>query len=530
VIRPPFLGKQRGKLACATIAILALAWLAFVHAQVTANQLARTPAFDEGQYLHAAWLLTQGRRIYRDFFDNHSPLLYASLSLFTPKVVPTDTFDVRAFFANARITVAIAGALAAACAALLAFRITRRFSAPVIVAAVLMGSHWTWFDGMSEVRAEPVGLCLFWAGALALLWDRNETWKGALRAGVGIGLVASSAVWNPKWPLESLTLGVVYLHRMRGLARRSPPLVAVAFAPALILAGAAVGIVLSLASARDFVVFASVFNRFLADWFRSSALMVPEFHGQAFYFCSRAFRGVWPLLGCGIVATSLASRRAHSEWGLELDAAGIATVLVLVVAGGIEIVALYAFPNLWPQYYLMWSFSLAVVYGCLPGACAALARGHFVLAMDVAAIVIAIVLHRSATRSRLEPLPIDFYWTSVASLARGLRPGDTVWIEPHHHPIAAPDADYYWHGFSDTAPAAFVFAREHPESGMPAEKDGDLPICRLERGGEPHLRFVSGGDDIQGLPGEVACFARLRQAGVLVPSRMPFVYEVVARR
>jgi hypothetical protein len=530
VLRRRILGRQTGKIACAAGAVLALLWIAVVQARVTEHQLARTPAFDEGQYLHAAWLLTQGQRIYRDFFDNHSPLLYASLGLLEPARVASDGgFDVRAFFTSARIAVGVCGTLAAACAALLAFRITRRVSAPVLVAAALTGSHWTWFAGMSEVRAEPTGLCLFWAGALALLWDRAEDWKGALRAGVGIGLVAFSAAWNPKWPLESLTLGAVYLHRVGKLARRSPPLVAVAIAPAVVLAGAAVSLVLSLASARDYFVFASQFNRFLANWFQGSAIMVPLFHGRPFYFCSRAFRGVWPLLGGGIVATSLASRRARGAWAGR-GAGGVATVLVLAVAGGIEIVALYAFPNLWPQYYLMWSFSLAVVYGCVPGACAAIGRGHFALTLDAVAILTAIVLHHSATRARLSPLPIDFYWTSVASLVRSLRPGDTVWVEPHHHPIAAPDADYYWHGFNDTAPAAFVYAREHPESGMPPESDGDLPLCRLERGEEPRLRFVSGGIDIQALPREVACFARLREAGVLVPSRMPLVYEVAARR
>jgi hypothetical protein len=529
VFRAPRPGKPSAKIACATAAVLGLLWIAALQAAVTQHQLLRTPSFDEGQYLHEAWLLARGHRIYRDFFDNHSPLLYATLRLLEPARPARGAFDVQAFFANARIAMGVCGTLAAACAALVAFRITRRVSAPVLVAAALTGSYWTWLASMAEIRAEPMGLCIFWAGALALLWNEAEDWRGAVRAGVGIGLVAFSAVWNPKWPLESLTLGAVYLYRLRGFARRSPRLVALAIVPALTLAAAGVSIVLSLATATDFVAFVSRFNRFLASWFTRSAIMLPSFHSQPFYFCSRLFRGLWPLLGVGIVATALASRRARSAW-VGLDARGVTTALVLAVAGGIEIVGLYAFPNLWPQYYLMWSFSLAVVYGCVPGACVALARGHLALTVDAVAIVTAIALHGSAARSRLRPLPIDFYWTSVESLVRRLQPGDTVWVEPHHHPIAAEDAAYYWHGFNDTAQAAFAYASAHPESGMPPGRDGDLPVCRLERESEPHLRFVSGGTDIQALPRELACFGRLRQAGVLVPTWMPYVYEVAARR
>ncbi len=83
----------------------------------------------------------------------------------------------------------------------------------------------------------------------------------------------------------------------------------------------------------------------------------------------------------------------------------------------------------------------------------------------------------------------------------------------------------------DTLPAALAFAQTPAGSGaLPPERESDLPLCRLERGEEPHLRFVSGGIDVQALPTEGACFTRLRQAGALVPTPMPFVFEVTTRR
>ena len=173
--------------------------------------------------------------------------------------------------------------------------------------------------------------------------------------------------------------------------------------------------------------------------------------------------------------------------------------------------------------------TLSVVYGCVPGACVALLRGRFALPIDAAVVAGALLLHGAAMRQRLRPLPPDYYWLGVNYMLERLRPGDTVWVEPHHHPIAAPDADYYWHGWEDVIVAALAYASIHPDR-MPLEREGDLPLCRLEQGREPHLRFVSGGHDVRTMPAERACFERLYAAGRLSPIPMPYVYEVTARR
>src|SRR6185436_10083673 len=50
-----------------------------LHLAAVRVQLYRALHHDEAEHLHAAWMLTQGRQLYRDFNENHSPFLYALL-------------------------------------------------------------------------------------------------------------------------------------------------------------------------------------------------------------------------------------------------------------------------------------------------------------------------------------------------------------------------------------------------------------------------------------------------------------------
>src|SRR5262249_51880012 len=156
---------------------------------------------------------------------DHSPFLQAILRAVQPKRTTADypRFDVLRFLVRARAMIVGFGILAVASAALLAFRIVRRPSTPAIVAAALAGSRWPWHRALSDLRNDPPTLALFWAGALLLLWDREQSPRAALRAGVGIGFIGVAALWNPKWPLASLLLGGLFLTRLISYRRAQRP-------------------------------------------------------------------------------------------------------------------------------------------------------------------------------------------------------------------------------------------------------------------------------------------------------------------
>src|SRR5262249_12774348 len=150
---------------------IVLAAMLTVHLLFARSQVSRGPDFDEAEYMHGSWLLSQGKHMYRDFAEDHSPFLQAILRAVQPKRTTADypRFDVLRFLVRARAMIVGFGILAVASAALLAFRIVRRPSTPAMVAAALAGSRWTWHPALSDLRNHPPTLFLFWAGPLLLL-------------------------------------------------------------------------------------------------------------------------------------------------------------------------------------------------------------------------------------------------------------------------------------------------------------------------------------------------------------------------
>ena len=170
---------------------------------------------DEAEMLHVGWLMRAGLRLYRDFCENHPPFLFTILKGLVPR-----PFDLASYVARARLFVAVCGLLAVGVAATVTYRISRNVVAPLITIAVLIASPWFWYRALADVRNDPPTLLLFWLGALFILgpW-RSERMRLAL-AGIGIGFIGIVALWNPKWPLESIILGIFYvatLARARGL-------------------------------------------------------------------------------------------------------------------------------------------------------------------------------------------------------------------------------------------------------------------------------------------------------------------------
>src|SRR5205085_11209300 len=180
---PATTSRVRTLASAATIAILFALQIASM-----ARYLDRALDHDEAQYLHDGWLMHEGRQLYRDFEENHSPLLFALFSTMVPHDVTPEfpRLDVIAYAERARVVIGLCGLLAVAFLALVAWRLTNEPLAAAIVALLIFSAGWTWRMGVACARNDPPSLLLFWAGAFLLL-DRK---RHALLDGLGIGCVA----------------------------------------------------------------------------------------------------------------------------------------------------------------------------------------------------------------------------------------------------------------------------------------------------------------------------------------------------
>src|SRR5262249_1510492 len=350
--------------AVTILVILAALTIGGVHAVASHTQASRAANFDEAEFLHATWLLSKHKVLYRDFSEDHTPFLVAILRPLKPRRTTSEypRLDVFTFLVRARTLIFIVGTLAAACAALLAYRIARRPSAALIAGAAIVGSYLTWLRGIADVRNDPPALLLFWGGALLLLWDRKPSRAAALRAGTGIALALVSAMWNPKWPLASAVLGLTYLFVVVSLWRRGTARLAVwALVPPLVIPAAMSSIIFYYTSLRDYLFFTFNYNAAITSWFHTSRMVWRAFLNKpGFYNCPGIFKGLWPALACATVLCALAWPRVRSAWA-GLDGFAAVVVLAIVAACGLEIRFIYPYPRLWPQYYLLWAFALAVV-------------------------------------------------------------------------------------------------------------------------------------------------------------------------
>jgi hypothetical protein len=439
---------------------------------------------DEAQYLHDGWLMHEGRQLYRDFEENHSPLLFALFSKLGPDSVTPELprLDVITYAERARIVIGICGLFAVAFLALVAWRLTGEPLAGAIVSLLLFSTGWTWRFGVACARNDPPSLLLFWAGAFLLLDRRRSERLDALLSGLGIGLVAVAALWNPKWPLASLVLGAIFLVRQR---RR----LAIAIIPPIVLSAITLAIIASQVPLHDYILFTFRFNAALGDWFaRSPFVSEFWFEGETFRYCGLPFKG-W-IVACALIA------------GLALPAvrARLATTwpaFALLAATAIEMRFLMSWPNLWPQYYLLWSFAAALVYAVIA---TTLVRRNalFVVALIAIGVIGAIRIPSPDPDIKANGLPA---WGRIAYIQQRLAPNDSVWLDALAHPIAARDATWYWYGLGDIVP----FSLQYRE--LPRVTEADLPLCRAERGLDPSLRFVS--VPPASLPQSRACLSRM---------------------
>ncbi len=511
----------------------AAAVILIVQLIVVWRSLPRALDHDEGEHLRAAAWMASGPRLYRDFAENHTPFLYMILAPFAPGPFAdgAGVGATRHYAMVARSLSAIAGIGAVLCIAAIGVRISGDAIAILPIFAALLATSWTWLRAVADVRSEPYSLLLFWAGALLVVRASSLSRRAVLGAGAGIGLIAIADLWNPKWPLESLVilgLYVVLLWRhATGVAPAASravlssnsrdssrePAGAAAGGTLSILASLGIGLALPLlalcvalrvTTLRDLVFFSFTFASAVSRWYRSA---VEATSAGGFAFCPPWLS---PLFAALAAVFLLMQRRR------------VGLVSLLLFAAAIEVVFLYSYPHLWPQYLVMWACVVALLCGVVLAGMATSPGARTFIAV---AIVLAFVSHEwTLMKQRASERP----WQAMADLQRRLGPGHAAWVRPEMLPTRAPAGSYYWYAFSDQVPFSLEFARTARAKGfLPLLSDEDLPPCRIARGLDTmHVRLI---DEraVQNLPASARCMEELVQRGLLRKIEGTPIWEVI---
>ena len=491
-------------------AAFALAAVVALHLAIVWRHAGRALDHDEGEHLRAAAWLASGRMIYRDFAENHAPLLYQLLAPFASPA-NASVAAMRSYVTSARVLTGVAGTLAALCVGAFAMRFAGRpiAAAGAVVPLLLIG--WTSLRAFDDVRPEPFTLLLFWAGALLLVTTPAAGIRDALLLGAGIGLIAAAAVWNPKWPAESLVMGIWFCRRALELARVSRRL-----ALAAVLVAAAIPVVVLLIALRattlhDFVFFAFQYPAAISRWYRTSPLGTVT----NLAYCSPWLRP-WLAIPAAVVVALLARSKR------------VVLPLLLLAAGALEVRFVYSYPRLWPQYFAMWACCVAVVYGLLVAEASELARDRYGVAAG--ALLIVFFIHEMPVLIRE---PDERHWMVKEALHDRLRPGEAAWVRPEEYPMAVPAGSWYWYAFDDQVPFTIEYARRPEARGfIPPLRDEDLPPCRVlraQQSGAPlgyvHVRLMDR-RAVRHLPQSEQCMRELWQMGMLRRIGLTPLWEV----
>ncbi|MEO8382555.1 MAG: hypothetical protein ABI779_23040 [Acidobacteriota bacterium] len=487
---------------------------------------ARPLHYDENEAMHASWLMAAGKTIYRDFFEDHPPHLALLLESVRPEGDLRRT-DVQLWTVRARLLAGACGVIAVGALMLLAWRMTGSYSAPIVVAATLLASSQIWARGLADIRAEAPTLALFWVGVLLLLWDRENTLGRAYRAGLGIGLLFFAAVWNPKWPLESLLMGGLYLHVLWTMRARRRWLLA-AVTPPIVLAGIALLPLFTVTNVADYLFFNFRFKAAVVSDFTANAWIV-DFFRRAPVWQTASPQHRWFWIVAAMVVAAVGTRVAmpaerRTQW----------MALALCLSALLEFRFVYPYPYLWAQYLVMVATSASLVYALLPAAVeswvarlpnGALLRPSVAILFIVTATAFTVVALRGKAMSAFRAAPAGWtaYWDGQRRLQASLGPADTVWISPPRHPVAAFDASYYWYNFRESVPSAIREHARYPQF-LPTVRFADLPPCQT--GLAEHARFLELGDWMPFLDGVCSCAEGAFRAGALTPTRALAIFEV----
>ncbi|HEV7425536.1 MAG TPA: hypothetical protein VGQ46_04150 [Thermoanaerobaculia bacterium] len=491
-------------------------FVAAIHIGVITGLIDRIPHVDETEQLQGSIMLARGERMYTDFAEHHPPFFFELLSAFAP--TSDDEPALNRYLIRARALSGVFGTIAFAAAAWVLWKASGRAYTVLIFIALLLSRPVLWGRAFAEVRSEPPSLALWWAGAALILLPRESSRRHAVLRGLGLGLVAQACLWNPKWPVASVVIGVIFLLNVR---RTRHAVTAVSTAVAVVAAGLA--IVAMTTGLRAFFDHTFGFTRALVQWSRAVQAASPR-SAIAWLHCPDLFRLIYAAPAAAIVAFGVWWRRDAVR-----DVPLLWSMLALAAAALIEIRFVYPYPALWLQYFIFWSILAAMMMALVPQICFAFVERFTPAVTKPAATIVTLLALVAATNA----LPANWdtsdpYRVSSAYLRARLGPRDTVWIDMARYPLGAHRASYYWFGFRDVVPAAMRYAQTRQGAAiLPAIREEDLPPCRLERGREPNLRFIAARLHYERLPTVAGCFDRLLAARRIAPTPFSDVYAVV---
>jgi hypothetical protein len=451
------------------LAIVLLTATLAMHLYAIAVRADREPHMDENEYMHAGWLMANGGKLYETFFEHHSPLFFKTLEMLAPE---GERVDVRPYYIDARRLCGLFGFIALLAFAALLWRLGPEASA--IGVALLIATGPLWLRSFLEIRAETFAIAFFCVGSYLAL-----RWRG-LAGGFGIGLVAISCLWQPKWPLACLVIGLIWLFlRPRERDDEGPPagrrlsLMAGGIVAALAMTGAGLLAIRAIVPLDMWWFFNFELNVALASAVETKWVMDSYFQGGIpFLFVPDAFHPWLVMPGALLVLAALWFDR--SVWRL--------FPVALLLAAFLEIRVIYPWPAIWSHYYLMWSIASAAVLGAVPSSLAILlaqTRMREQLAQTIVlAVTCAGLLLCAMHVVAVAPVTGDpaTYWVSQQYLREHLKPGETIWIESPRHPVSARDAHYYWFSVGQmTGIAREVRKTARGRRYLPPPED--FPVC-----------------------------------------------------
>ena len=479
-------------------AILTLVAMLAVQLYAVVALSAREPDMDENEYLHAGWLMANGERLYETFFEHHSPLFLETLSWLAPR---GERVDVRPYFIAARTLCGVFGLIALASYAAALWRL--RPEAAAIGTALTVASGPLWVRSFCDVRAETFAIAFFCAGMFIAM-----RWRG-IAGGIGVGLVAVSGLWQPKWPLACVVVALIWLVRSD---RRIAGTLA-----ALVTAVCGVLTVRAIVPLDVWWFFNVEANVVLTRAVITPWVMNAYFKGGVpFLYVPRQFQLAIVVPAALLLAASL--RFERTVWR--------ALPLMLFGAAFLEVRFVYPWPVIWRHYYLMWSLAAAAILAATPSSIEILLRrtrvGEQLVRAIVTSVTVAALLVALAYVIPAVPVRTDAstFWVSQRYLRERLRPGDTVWIEALRHPISVRDAYYYWFSVHQMVSAAQEL-RKTPRGRRFLPEPVAFPVCSTP----PNFRYTLDPRRVF-LAGASECMQRLVDSGRARRTVFFDVYEV----
>ena len=442
---------------CAAL-LCALFALVLLHAWISSCD------HDEIVYLHAAWLVSEGARPFRDFVEHHHPTLYYLLAPITAAMAPN---PVAAVFAGRLVNLFFIALTAATTAAILR-PLTAR--AGRIAGVLLLAGCFCWLRNSLEVRPDTA-MCLF---AYLGLWQwlnylRKGRWTSALASGFCYGLAIVFLQKAVLFVALVLVGTLIFALRSRAQSRNKGWLVLLARGSALCTLGAVfplVFFVVSLARAGllpDFYFWNYPFNQFY--YLHSQAT-----GGSAFGTLGFALVEDPVLWALGLWGACAAIRKLASRGPSELVSAPELPIALTVLFG--TLVFLFRNPFPYPHNLLFALPALALLgawQANRPRSPLWQSLWQVGLVLMVIKVGILCLVYEENTGHRKVQR-----WVLAHSA-----PSDLIDVPPPYHPIFRKDAYFFWY---DGQRKAAPYAEYCQKVGCPVDRltqDKSAPLPSL---------------------------------------------------